>query len=164
MVINSTVDTSLGILNVDGGLKPTDAPRQPLKLDDQLGVFMRTYEDFVRKRIIQGVSWFGHRDAVAASVIQTVYSFFKHYGEPKRKSFDGRGEFGEEVRTLLEEFRVSIGQDEYGHDEHYEQFTKCAQPGNSKRISWAIKTMDYVASMTDNRIMDVHHMALKLFR
>lgn len=145
----------------------------PLTIGVDLQHFLHGYERFIREEIQGKVTWFGIRDAIAESVVRTVYSFFKHYVEDEslksQVSVELSGaqceaiRWGREARALVKAYKRSIKDDAYDRDRYYFAVRKSANPDEAEMLCRSLQCLDYVAGMTDGYAMDVHQIALEAF-
>gem|GEM_PF-2798058 len=162
-IINDIVTTSLPILE-ERDEASSDTAHTPLATSETLSKYLSAYESFVRDRVIKGVSWFRHRDAVAEAVIRTAFNFYWHYGWLKTNEAEVKpAQLKEEVGKYIRDFRDSVHEPTYERDPYFRAITKSAHQGGTQADK-AIRTMDYIAGMTDPLIMNVQALTLRLFR
>lgn len=162
-IINEVVTASLVELEREGGASSADAIARPLTLTEGIGKHLDLYESFVRTVVIDGVSWFRHRDAVAEAVIRTAFNLFWHYGRFEKDLAGVPSEVLGDMERRVKEFRESISEP-YDDDLYYKAVMSSTLAERSADADRAVRTMDYVTGMTDKRIMDIHSLSLYLFR
>jgi predicted deoxyguanosinetriphosphate triphosphohydrolase len=163
-IINSIVESTRQILEEGEGATADNAVEKSLRLDHDMGNKLRLYESFVREKVIKTVSWFRHRDSVAEAVIRTTYNFFKHYGFVKHAVVYKSNEMKQLVESRIKDFRDSIEEEHYDRDSFYHAVRASALDDKGGYLKQVFQTMDYVAGMTDKLNMEVHKLALDLFR
>ncbi len=154
-ILNSTIQSSKGLLEEEAvpvarAPSPIDVPLRP---ESEVGGFLKGFELFIRQRLIGGDSWFHHRDAVGAAIVNTVYTFFRY----RQDQIDDR------VAVVMDAFEHSISES-YDNDAHFRVFRDAAHVGREDELVKSMKVIDYVSGMTDDYIMSVHDLALGAFR
>ena len=129
-----------------------------LTIDPLMGRVLRGYERFIREEVIQKVSWFGMRDAVAAGVVRTVYMYFKHYIQTVNEHTP------QEIKEAMRNYWASVEADEWNRDEHHQIFLSSANTGMGAAIESSLKALGYLSGMTDDVIMEFHEKAFNVFR
>jgi len=171
-ILNSVVDASLPLLTSGAGAVPDDAmnPDKCLRVPPEMEAFLRGYEGFIHDSVIGGVSWFQHRDAVAAAVVRTAYTFYMNYASaqtgvdaPDSLTFADRVR-QQGIQTHLLEYRTAVDEGNYTADPHSDLLMQAISGDDGARAERAIHAVDYVAGMTDGYIMHVFNLALELFR
>lgn len=169
-IINSVVESSLKHLTKAKVDTPEAArlAEHALKLDKRVADFLRGYEQYLRRRIIQSVPWFKSRDAIAAAVVRNAYSILRCYRSPEKVPADAGlpNDLVQRIRRVVDAFKKSADDESsrYLKDSHYAIFFSCAKPGKEDDVRHAFEALDYVSGMTDNYIMDVHEIAFEIFR
>jgi dGTP triphosphohydrolase len=167
-VINEIVRESKDKCNeFKGGDLHLYAQRNPLKLTNDMMQFLRGYEDFVRKGIVQCDTWFKARDALAVSVVHTAFDFYKN--RPTSKKDERR--LGEDETKIENEFyKYKEHQDQWSsevnseYDLFYKLITECAADESKKsELDNSIRVVDYVAGLTDDHITEIHRLAFTRF-
>jgi dGTP triphosphohydrolase len=163
-IINSVVDWSLVRLQRRNGASWEDAVNRAMCLTagTPLETELVATEQFIRDRVIQGESWFRHRDAMSEAVIRTAYNFFQHYSQSDREMPAVEARLASRVRSFLSSYRHSVSES-YEEDTFYQAVMRSTVPGKGSTVASILKTVDYVAGMTEKRITEVHDLALELF-
>jgi len=153
-VINSVIKASKSYLISAKVESNEEAGNQEkaLCIEEDMGQFLKGYEIFLRKNILDG-PWFHNRDCAGGAIVQTVYSFFR---------FGREEDLPENIQSTMAKFRKSVDEP-YDKDNHFRLFRDSAKNGKAQEIVEIIKAIDFVSGMTDDYIMNNHKVSLEYF-